>query len=227
MKLKRSPLFFAHLQLQHVLRLLLVCIKPSSLILVLSGANDTHQRHRESVGLTRPFRDHSRCPGYCLHAAQKQSCRWHFAETENSPRPVGECTFQSVAVLGCHHDVVRHARFEVAGLKIPVPRAPPKPMLAPQQKPAQAAAISKSKGQVAARAAAPLKPGFTATQAPRVFGQPAVCTATPPGARPQAPAKPLTPQQRWLNRRPWGPQSGTNGSEMPQNSLKSRPLPQN
>ena len=112
-------------------------------------------------------------------------------------------------------------------IKIPVPRAPPKPMLAPQQKPAQAAAISKSKGQVAARAAAPLKPGFTATQAPRVFGQPAVCTATPPGARPQAPAKPLTPQQRWLNRRPWGPQSGTNGSEMPQNSLKSRPLPQN
>ena len=43
LKLKRSPLFFAHLQLQHVLRLLLVCIKPSSLILVLSRADDAHQ----------------------------------------------------------------------------------------------------------------------------------------------------------------------------------------
>ena len=116
-------------------------------------------------------------------------------------------------------------------IKIPVPKAlpkaPPKPVPAPQQKPAQAAAISKSKGQVAAPAAAPLKPGFTAAQAPRVFGQPAVRTATPPGARPPAPAKPLTPQQRWLNRRPWGPPSGTNGTQMPQNTPKSRPLPQN
>ena len=113
--------------------------------------------------------------------------------------------------------------------KIPVPKAlpkaPPKPVPAPQQKPAQAAAISKSKGQVAAPAAAPLKPGFTAAQAPRVFGQPAVRTVTPPGARPSAPAKPLTPQQRWLNRRPWGPPSDTNGSQMPQTNLKSRPLP--
>ena len=100
-------------------------------------------------------------------------------------------------------------------IKIPVPKAPPKPVPVPQQKPAQAAAIAKSKGQVAAPAAAPLKPGFTAAQAPRVFGQPAVRTVTPPGARPPAPAKPLTPQQRWLNRRPWGPQSGTNGSQMP------------
>ena len=116
---------------------------------------------------------------------------------------------------------------KVKPIKIPVPRAPPKPVPAPQQKPARAAAITKSKGQVAAPAAAPLKPGFTAAQVPRVLGQPAVRTVTPPGARPQAPARPLTPQQRWLNRRPWGPQSGTNGSEMPQNSLKSRPLPQN
>ena len=112
-------------------------------------------------------------------------------------------------------------------IKIPVPRAPPKPVPPPQQKPAQAAAIAKSKGQVAAPAAAPLKPGFTAAQAPRVFGQPAVRTATPPGARPPAPAKPLTPQQRWLNRRPWGPPSGTNGTQMSQNTPKSRPLPQN
>ena len=112
-------------------------------------------------------------------------------------------------------------------IKIPVPRAPPKPVPPPQQKPAQAAAIAKSKGQVAAPAAAPLKPGFTAAQAPRVFGQPAVRTATPPGARPPAPAKPLTPQQRWLNRRPWGPQSGTNDSQMPRTIPKSRPLPLN
>ena len=116
-------------------------------------------------------------------------------------------------------------------IKIPVPKAlpkaPPKPVPAPQQKPAQAAAISKSKGQVAAPAAAPLKPGITAVQAPRVFGQPAVLSATPPPARPPAPAKPLTPQQRWLNRRPWGPPSGTNGTQMPQNTPKSRPLPQN
>ena len=112
-------------------------------------------------------------------------------------------------------------------IKIPVPRAPPKPVPAPQQKPAQAAAITKSKGQVALPAAAPLKPGFTAAQAPRVFGQPAVRTANTPGARPPAPAKPLTPQQRWLNRRPWGPQSGTNGTQMPRTIPKSRPLPQN
>ena len=101
-------------------------------------------------------------------------------------------------------------------IKIPVPKAlpkaPPKPVPAPQQKPAQAAAISKSKGQVAAPAAAPLKPGITAVQAPRVFGQPAVLSATPPPARPPAPAKPLTPQQGWLNRRPWTPPYGTNGS---------------
>ena len=116
-------------------------------------------------------------------------------------------------------------------IKIPVPKAlpkaPPKPVPAPQQKPAQAAAISKSKGQVAAPAAAPLKPGIAAVQAPRVFGQPAVLSVTPPPARPPAPAKPLTPQQRWLNRRPWGPPSGTNGTQMPQNTPKSRPLPQN
>ena len=112
-------------------------------------------------------------------------------------------------------------------IKIPVPRAPPKPVLAPQQKPAQAAAISKSKGQVAAPAAAPLKPGITAVQSPRVFGQPAVLSVTPPPAKPPAPAKPLTPQQRWLNRRPWGPQSGTNGTQMPRTIPKSRPLPQN
>ena len=116
-------------------------------------------------------------------------------------------------------------------IKIPVPKAlpkaPPKPVPAPQQKPAPAAAISKSKGQVASLAAAPLKPGIAAVQAPRVFGQPAVLSATPPGARPPAPAKPLTPQQRWLNRRPWGPPSGTNGTQMPQNTPKSRPLPQN
>ena len=112
-------------------------------------------------------------------------------------------------------------------IKIPVPRAPPKPVpvSVPQQKPVQAAAISKSKGQVAAPAAAPLKPGITAVQAPRVFGQPAVLSATPPPARPPAPAKPLTPQQGWLNRRPWGPPSGANGSQMPQTNLKSRPLP--
>jgi hypothetical protein len=112
-------------------------------------------------------------------------------------------------------------------IKIPVPRAPPKPVPAPQQKPAQAAAIAKSKGQVAAPAVAPLKQGIAAAQAPRVFGQPAVRTVTPPGARPPAPAKPLTPQQRWLNRRPWGPQSSTNGSQMPRTIPKSRPLPQN
>ena len=87
-------------------------------------------------------------------------------------------------------------------IKIPVPKAPPKPVPAPQQKPAQAAAIAKPKGQVAVPAAAPLKPGIAAAQAPRVFGQPVMRTATPPGARPPAPAKPLTPQQRWLNRRP-------------------------
>ena len=112
-------------------------------------------------------------------------------------------------------------------IKIPVPKAPPKPVPAPQQKPAQAAAIGKSKGRVAVPAAAPLKPGFTAAQAPRVFGQPAVRTATPPGARPPAAAKPLTPQQRWLNRRTWGPRTGTKDSQMPQTTLKSRPLPQN
>ena len=112
-------------------------------------------------------------------------------------------------------------------IKIPVPRAPPKPVPPPQQKPAQAAAITKSKGQVALPAAASLKPCFAAAQAPRVFGQPAMRTATPPGARPPAPAKPLTPQQRWLNRRPWGPQSGTNDSQMPRTIPKSRPLPQN
>ena len=116
---------------------------------------------------------------------------------------------------------------KVKPIKIPVPRAPPKPVPAPQQKPTQAAAIAKSKGQVAAPAAAPLKPGFTAAQAPRVFGQPAVRAVTRPGARPPAPAKPLTPQQRWLNRRPWGPQSSTNGSQMPRTIPKSRPLPQN
>ena len=116
---------------------------------------------------------------------------------------------------------------KVKPIKIPVPRAPPKLVPAPQQKPAQAAAIAKSKGQVAAPAAAPLKPGFTAAQAPRVFGQPAVRAVTPPGARPPAPAKPLTTQQRWLNRRPWGPPSGTNGTQMPQNTPKSRPSPQN
>ena len=116
---------------------------------------------------------------------------------------------------------------KVKPIKIPVPRAPPKPVPPPQQKPAQAAAITKSKGQVAAPAAAPLKPGFTAAQAPRVFGQPAVRTTTPPGARPPAPARPLTPQQRWLNRRPWGPQSGTNDSQMPRTIPKSRPLPLN
>ena len=116
-------------------------------------------------------------------------------------------------------------------IKIPVPKAlpkaPPKPVPAPQQKPAQAAAISKSKGQVAVPAAAPLKPGIAAAQAPRVFGQPVMRTATPPGARPPAPAKPLTPQQRWLNRRTWGPRTGTKDSQMPQTTLKSRPLPQN
>ena len=117
--------------------------------------------------------------------------------------------------------------YKVKPIKIPVPRAPPKPVPPPQQKPAQAAVIAKSKGRVALPAAAPLKPGFTAAQAPRVFGQPAVRTATPPGARPPAPARPLTPQQRWLNRRPWGPQSGTNDSQMPRTIPKSRPLPQN
>ena len=114
-------------------------------------------------------------------------------------------------------------------IKTPVPKAlpkaPPKPVPAPQQKPAQAAAISKSKGQVAVPAAAPLKPGSTAVQSPRVFGQPAVLSVTPPPAKPSPPAKPLTPQQGWLNRRPWGSPSGTNGSQMPQTNLKSRPLP--
>ena len=112
-------------------------------------------------------------------------------------------------------------------IKIPVPKAPPKPVPVPQQKPAQAAAIAKPKGQVAVPAPAPLKPGIAAAQAPRVFGQPVMRTATPPGARPPAPAKPLTPQQRWLNRRSWGPRTGTKDSQMPQTTLKSRPLPQN
>ena len=111
-------------------------------------------------------------------------------------------------------------------IKIPVP-PPPKPVSAPQQKPAQAAAISKSKGHVAVPAVAPLKPGFAAAQAPRVFGQPAVRTTTPPPARPPWPAKPQTPLQKWLNRRPWTPPTVTNGSQMPQNTPKSRPLPQN
>ena len=114
-------------------------------------------------------------------------------------------------------------------IKIPVPKAlptaPPKPVPAPQQKPAQAAAIAKSKGQVAVPAAAPLKPGIAAAQAPRVFGQPAVLSATPPPARPLAPAKPLTPQQQWLKRRPWALQGGTNGSQIPQIDPKSGPLP--
>ena len=83
---------------------------------------------------------------------------------------------------------------KVKPIKIPVPRAPPKPVPQPQQKPAQAAAIAKSKGHLAAPAAAPLKPGFTAAQAPRVFGQPAVRTATLPGARPSAPAKGNVPR---------------------------------
>jgi hypothetical protein len=111
-------------------------------------------------------------------------------------------------------------------IKIPVSPAPPKPVPASQQKPAQAAAIAKSKGQVATPAAAPIKPGFTAAQAPRVFGQSVVRTVTPLGTRPSAPARPLTPQQRWLNRRPWGPPTATNGNQMPQTGLKSRPLPQ-
>jgi len=110
-------------------------------------------------------------------------------------------------------------------IKIPVPPAPPKPQ--PQQKPALAAAISKSKGQVAVPAAAPLKPGIAAAQAPRVFGQPAVRTSTLPPARPRAPARPLTPLQKWLNRRPWTPPAVVNGNQMPQNHLKSRPFPQN
>ena len=112
-------------------------------------------------------------------------------------------------------------------IKIPVPKAPPQPVPTPQQKPAQAAAISISKGHVAVPAAAPLKPGIAAAQAPRVFGQPVVRTVTPPGARPPAPATPLSPQQRWLNRRPWGPQSHPNASQIPQTALKSRLLPLN
>ena len=114
-------------------------------------------------------------------------------------------------------------------IKIPVPKALPKalpkPVPAPQQKQAPAAAISKSKGQVAVPAAAPLKPGITAVQAPRVFGQPAVLSASPLVAKPPAPAQPLTPQQRWLKRRPWELQSATNGSQMPQTDPKSGPLP--
>ena len=114
-------------------------------------------------------------------------------------------------------------------IKIPVPKALPKalpkPVPAPQQKQAPAAAIAKSKGQVAVPAAAPLKPGIAAAQGPRVFGQPAVRASTPPPAKPSPPAKPLTPQQGWLNRRPWGSPSGANGSQMPQINLKSRPLP--
>lgn len=114
-------------------------------------------------------------------------------------------------------------------IKIPVPKAlpkaPPKPVPAPQQKPAPAAAIGKSKGQVAASAAAPLKPGIAAAQGPRVFGQSVVLSATPIGAKPSPPAKPLTPQQQWLKRRPWALQSATNGSQMPQTDPKSGPLP--
>ena len=114
-------------------------------------------------------------------------------------------------------------------IKIPVPKAlpkaPPKPVPAPQQKPAQAAAIAKSKGQVAVPAAAPLKPGIAAAQGPRLLGQPVVRSATPLGAKPPAPAQPLTPQQQWLKRRPWTLQSATNGSQMPQKDTKSGPLP--
>ena len=109
-------------------------------------------------------------------------------------------------------------------IKIPVPPAPPKPVPASQQKLAQAAVIAKSKGQVAAPAAAPIKPGFTAAQAPRVFGQPVVRAAIP--ARPPVPARPLTPLQKWLNRRAWTAPTATNGNQMPQTGLKSRPLPQ-
>jgi len=112
-------------------------------------------------------------------------------------------------------------------IKIPVPPAPPKPKPQPQQKPALAAAISKSKGQVAVPAATPLKPGIAAAQAPSLSGQPAVRTATLPPARLRAPARPLTPLQKWLNRRPWTPPTVINGNQMPQNHLKSRPLPQN
>ena len=114
-------------------------------------------------------------------------------------------------------------------IKIPVPKALPKaplkPVPAPQQKPAPAAAISKLKGQVAVPAAAPLKPGIAAAQGPRVFGQPTVLSATPLGAKPPPPAKPLTPQQQWLKRRPWELQIATNGSPMPQTDPKSGPLP--
>ena len=113
-------------------------------------------------------------------------------------------------------------------IKIPVPKALPKalpkPVPAPQ-KPAPAAAIAKSKGQVAALAAAPLKPGIAAAQGPRLLGQPVVRSATPIGARPPAPARPLTPQQQWLKRRPWALQGVTNGSQMPQTDPKSSPLP--
>jgi len=112
-------------------------------------------------------------------------------------------------------------------VKTPVLRVQPKPQPQPQQKPALAAAISKSKGQVAVPAATPLKPGIAAAQAPSLSAQPAVRTATLPPARPRAPARPLTPLQKWLNRRPWTPPTVINGNQMPQNQLKSRPLPQN
>jgi hypothetical protein len=112
-------------------------------------------------------------------------------------------------------------------VKTPVLRVQPKPKTQPQQKPALAAAIAKSKGQVAVPAATPLKPGIAAAQAPSLFGQPAVRAATLPPASPRAPARPLTPLQKWLNRRPWTPPAVVNVNQMPQNHLKSRPFPQN
>lgn len=101
-------------------------------------------------------------------------------------------------------------------IKVPTPKGAPRPK--PQaQNPAQTAAIAKSKGQVATPVAAPIKPGTTAALAARTMALPRV-------AHPR-PARPMTPLQRWLNRRPWGVPTPPNISQMPQTDAKSGPLP--
>jgi len=110
---------------------------------------------------------------------------------------------------------LRRGVAEPKPIKVPTPKAALRPQ--PQaQNPAQTAAIAKSKGQVATPVAAPIKPGITAAQAARTMALPRVASTRP--------ARPMTPLQRWLNRRPWGVPTPSNVSQMPQTDAKSGPL---
>jgi len=110
---------------------------------------------------------------------------------------------------------LRRGVAEPKPIKVPTPKAAPRPK--PQaQTPAQTAAIAKSKGQLATPLAALIKPGIAA-QAARNMALPRVAHPRPAG--------PMTPLQRWLNRRPWGVPTPSNVSEMPETDAKSGPLP--